>query len=191
MTSDFQNEEIENKLSKITDMIQNDADPLLLSKYRKIFKKEVSLFRRSWIAAWLLMYYDKNAPSSPSRQDRRTADLDQFPPGEETTRLFFSIGRNRRVFQKELLALINSKASVPSEDIGTIRILDNYSFVQVRENQAQRIIDSLNGYKFRRRTLTVNFAKPKNIDDGQDSEVNAPKQEQDCPDKKEIEADTR
>ncbi|MDR0442059.1 MAG: hypothetical protein LBH44_01470, partial [Treponema sp.] len=37
----------------------SEADPALLDEYRKLFQKEVSLFRRSWAAAWLFMYYDK------------------------------------------------------------------------------------------------------------------------------------
>ena len=185
MQSSFDNENIGNKLAEIIDLIHNDANPVLLRKYRKTFKREVSLLKRSWAAAWLLMYYDKNSTSCPPRQDRR-AEHD-FLAGEETVRLFFSIGRNRRVFQKEILSLITGKASVSSEDIGAIRILDNYSFVQVRESQAQHIIDSLNGQKIRGRPLVVNFAKSKNSDD--QSEGNAPKQEQDGSDKKEIEAD--
>jgi len=45
-----------------------------------------------------------------------------------------------------------------------IRILDNYSFVQVRDTKADEIIDKLTGHKFRGRTLTVNYAKPKSAD---------------------------
>jgi len=53
---------------------------------------------------------------------------------------------------------------VPREDIGIIRILDNYSFVQVRDVKADEIIATLTGHKFRGRTLTVNYAKPKNAE---------------------------
>ncbi|MDR2923948.1 MAG: DbpA RNA binding domain-containing protein [Treponema sp.] len=43
--------------------------------------------------------------------------------------------------------------------MGTIRILDNYSCVQVRNNAAEKIIKTLNGMNFRGRQLTVNYAK--------------------------------
>jgi len=57
-----------------------------------------------------------------------------------------------------------TKTSTAREDIGSIRILDNYSFVQVRDTKADEIIAALTGHKFRGRTLTVNFAKPKSAE---------------------------
>jgi hypothetical protein len=52
-----------------------------------------------------------------------------------------------------------SKTSAAREDIGAIRILDNYSFVQVRTEAADKIIAALNGQVFRGRTLTVDHAR--------------------------------
>jgi hypothetical protein len=78
--------------------------------------------------------------------------------------LFISIGKNRRLFPREVITLIMSKCSVAREDIGVIRILDNYSFVQVKDTKADEIIATLTGLKFRGRTLTVNYAKPKSAD---------------------------
>ncbi|MCL2231256.1 MAG: DbpA RNA binding domain-containing protein [Treponema sp.] len=83
---------------------------------------------------------------------------------EESKRLFISIGKNRRLFPREVITLIMSKTSTPREDIGMIRILDNYSFVQVRDTKADEIIEALTGHRFRGRTLTVNYAKPKSTE---------------------------
>ena len=80
---------------------------------------------------------------------------------EESKRLFISIGKNRRLFPRDIITLIMSKTSVAREDIGIIRILDNYSFVQVRDTKADEIIEKLTGLRFRGRTLTVNYAKPR------------------------------
>ena len=159
-------EKIREKLAQIRESMLTNTDPVILSKYRRIFKKEFSFFRRSWAAAWLLMYFDKDELSDffqPGFQNgKRNGEQNNLLPEEESKRLFISIGRNRHLYPKEVLALIGSKASVPGDDIGAIRILENYSFVQVRENQAQRIIDALNGLQFRGRTLVVNYAKSKN-----------------------------
>jgi hypothetical protein len=90
--------------------------------------------------------------------DEKTVFEHQLPE-EESKRLFISIGRNRRLFPRDIIALISSKTSVANEDIGNIRILDNYSFVQIRDTKADEIIEALNGIKYRGRTLAVNFAK--------------------------------
>jgi hypothetical protein len=86
-------------------------------------------------------------------------------PEEESARLFINIGRNRRVFPREILGLIGTRTSVPKEDIGTISILNNYSFIQVRNSAAPEILEALNGASFRGRTLTVNYARARKEDD--------------------------
>jgi hypothetical protein len=91
-----------------------------------------------------------------------TDDSREAPPAlseEESIQLFISIGRNRKVFPREILTLTIAKAGISREDIGIIRILDNYSFIQVRKTVSDTVINALNGYKFRGRTLTVNYAR--------------------------------
>ena len=149
----------------VLDKIEKEADPWLLNEYHNLFKKEVSLFNRSKVAACLLMLYDQGKTlhmeeRNTSRKSGRTNDTQRYPLAEEESkRLFFSVGRSRRVFPREILGLINAKTAIPKEDIGAIRILDNYSFVQVRDTVAEQIIEACNGYIFRGRPLTVNYAK--------------------------------
>jgi len=160
-----------------------DTDIFKLKEYHKIYRKKVSLFKRSWAAAWLFMYYDQKetpiaarqaemrsaAPSKPNTgakapvsEGRPSSPVEVVLPEEEAKKLFISIGKNRRLFPREIITLIMSKTSVAREDVGVIKILDNYSFVQVRDTRADEIIKALNGIRFRGRTLTVNYAKPKN-----------------------------
>jgi RNA recognition motif-containing protein len=170
-------EKASKNLKNILEKINTDADPELLSEYRKLFKKEVSLFRRSWAAAWLFMYYDnkefpnlknlsEKKPVKKENAEQVSTETEPNLSEEESKNLFFSIGKNRHLFPREVIMFICSKTSVPREDIGSIRILDNYSFVQVRDTRADEIIEALNGLKFRGRTLTVNYAKPKNAETG-------------------------
>jgi len=182
----FDKEKAKQNLEGILEKFNTDTDIALLHEYHKLYKKEVSLFKRSWAAAWLFMYYDKRETPSPRPEGSpRTAEMqeklkgnkeDNFEikktsssaesllPEEESKMLFISIGKNRRLFPREVITLIMSKSSAAREDIGIIRILDNYSFVQVRDTKADEIIDTLTGLKFRGRTLTVNYAKPKSAD---------------------------
>jgi 3-phenylpropionate/cinnamic acid dioxygenase small subunit len=152
MTSQLDREKAIANLSEIREKAYSNADPVLLSEYRKLFRKKFSFFRRSWAAAWLFMYYDQ----------RETPTIKSHSlPEEDSKKLFFSIGKSRRLFPREVISLILSKTSVSREDIGLIRILDNYSFVQIRDKKADEVIEKLNGIKFRGRSLTVNHAKPK------------------------------
>jgi hypothetical protein len=99
-----------------------------------------------------------------SKEEKEGAAERSLSDGESKL-LFISVGRKRRLYHKDLLSFILSKTPASREDIGLIRILDNYSFVQVRDARAQEIIEKLNGIKYRGRTLSVNYAKPKNGSD--------------------------
>ena len=169
----MEKEKARRNLKEILDKIHADTDIKELEEYQKLYKKEISLFKRSWTAAWLFMYYDKREnpkTSEDSAKAARLKSLNEKPntdislSEDESKRLFMSIGKNRRLFPREVITLIMSKTTTAREDIGTIRILDNYSFVQVRDTNADEIIEKLSGHKFRGRTLTVNYAKPKSTD---------------------------
>jgi hypothetical protein len=197
------NEEgIRKRIRALLDAIQNEADPVVLNRCRSIFRQEVSFFRRSYMAAYLLLLAEEGktidtsafsgkggrsahtqkgsgdltakgsngSDSKSSRWDKREdrnkrggkehpAEAPRFLSEEESVRLFVSIGRNRKVFPREILALINANAQLTRDDIGIIRILDNYSFIQVRTAVADTVIQALNGRNFRGRTLTVNYAR--------------------------------
>ena len=170
-------EKAKRNLKEILDKIHIDTDIKELEEYQKMYKKEISLFKRSWTAAWLFMYYDKR--ETPKAAENPAKSVKSKPAGgkpntdislseEESKRLFISIGKNRRLFPREVITLIMTNTTTAREDIGMIRILDNYSFVQVRDTKADEIIEKLSGHRFRGRTLTVNFAKSKSAesDDG-------------------------
>jgi len=172
MSSHFDKEKVQGTIKFVLDRIKTETDTSLLGEYYDLFKKEVSLFNRSKAAAVLLMLYDqgkspgnynteKNFPRAVKNEKQGAEeDSPRYPlPEEESKRLFFSIGRSRRIFPREILGLINTRAAVTKEDIGAIRILDNYSFVQVRDTVAEKIIGALNDTSFRGRPLTVNYAK--------------------------------
>jgi hypothetical protein len=203
MPFELDKEKTGKKIGFLLENIKSEIDPHLLDEYRSLFKQEVSFFRRSWVAAYLLMLYDqsdqgrgKNRSGDSGgrgRGGKRNAETERRPPQreiavesagqaegaesvrrmlpeEESRRLFISIGRNRRVFPREILGLIYAKASVSREDIGAIRILDNYSFIQVRDSVADTIIDALNGKPFRGRVLTVNYARSRQEEEGEDAQ---------------------
>jgi len=181
-------EKADRNIKDILDKMLNNTDAALFQEYYKLYKKEVPLFKRSWAAAWLFMYYDsKETPrpdssfSTSKHKNKKIFSKNKLEddvsensadnsaekssiitlPEEESKNLFISIGKNRRLFPREIITLLISKTSTKREDIGIIRILDNYSFVQVRDTKADEIIENLTGFKFRGRTLTINYAKPK------------------------------
>ena len=82
--------------------------------------------------------------------------------------IFISIGRNRRVYPRDLVGLLVSVAGLDRDRIGDIRVLANYSFVQLFKDDTDKAIAALNGYDYRGRKLAVSFSRQK--DDAADGE---------------------
>jgi hypothetical protein len=75
--------------------------------------------------------------------------------------VFIGIGRTRRVYPRDLVGLILDNTKLSREDIGNIKILDNYSFADINSAKAEEVISVLNDSEYRGRNLNVNYAKKK------------------------------
>jgi len=138
------------QVDEILRQILEDEDPEELNAYRKLVKKYVPFSRRGYFTAYLFKYAGSEKPKG--RKNSSNGDY---------TSIFVGVGKNRKVFPKDLIQLFSDVDGVTSEDIGQIKILDNYSFLEITPTKAQPAIDTLNGREFRGRRLTVNFARKK------------------------------
>ena len=100
-------------------------------------------------------------PARASRDAREDDNTTGNVAPEDRQTLFVSVGKNRRVYPKDFVALFAELDGVDGDDIGQIKILDNYSFVEVDKTVADTIIGAYDGYEFRGRKLTVNYARSK------------------------------
>lgn len=183
MKKDFQiNEEqfialLEDAVAKV----KTEEDPVVLTEYKKIFKKVVPLTLRSYVAAYLAKNSCGGFRYRPRRdrfvgKDRRHHDDYARNSGDEenvtrqktprlvideadATTIFIGIGRNRHVFPRDLVGLIAQVVQIERERIGTIKVLDNYSFVQLYKEDADKVINTLNGFDYRGRKLVVSFSR--------------------------------
>ncbi len=136
---------LKDKLSTIVDEIKTNSNPGEIDEVRRIFRKSVPFFMRAYVAAYLL----KGKEASP-RQRKSSAEM---------ATLFVGIGKNRRVFPRDIIQLFSGVDGIEAPDIGEIKILENYSFVEVKKEKADAAIAELNGQEFRKRKLNVNYAR--------------------------------
>jgi len=89
--------------------------------------------------------------------------------------IFISIGRNRRVYPRNLVGLLVSVAGLDRDRIGDIRVLANYSFVQLFKDDTEKAIAALNGYDYRGRKLAVSFSRQRDdMSDGDSYSTDVP-----------------
>lgn len=92
------------------------------------------------------------------------ADAAAAPAGTgdgDMVRLFVSVGRSRRVSRQMLTDLFVVKLDLPQDQIGEVRVLDNFSFIEVPAAIAQSAIDRITGETLNGRRVNVDFARSK------------------------------
>ncbi|MBQ0048711.1 MAG: DEAD/DEAH box helicase [Bacteroidales bacterium] len=76
------------------------------------------------------------------------------------TRLFLTIGKMDGFYAREIIRLVNDHVRGKVE-IGRIDLMKNYSFVEVPEEDAARVIDGVKGVRIKGRILDIEAAEPR------------------------------
>lgn len=189
--TDVPSEAVVAALDRMVTTVREREDPVELKEFRALFKKHVPFNLRGYVTAYLVKEMaragagpDRSAEARRGEQRRRSpreaAPAAAEPRAARTSeprarprreaepasggrrRLFVSIGRNRRVQPGDLAELIADSVAVERSDLGEIRVLDSYSFVEVPEAVAQDTIAALSGTSFKGRRITVDFARARN-----------------------------
>ncbi|MDD5790491.1 MAG: DbpA RNA binding domain-containing protein [Spirochaetia bacterium] len=180
-----------------------ESNPEYYEELKKVFKKTVPLTRRSYVAAYLLQCskgaifrFNPNRTREnyrslrdDNRRSRYEDRKDRFEgsdtePRERSPRIeidpenastvFVSIGRNRHVFARDLLGLFINEAGIERERIGNIKVLANYSFVELFKEDADKAIAALNDFDWRGRKLSVSHSEKKDPADFDERDAGAP-----------------
>lgn len=193
-------EALEAFLDGVLAEIKTPADPVLLDRMRSLFRKHVPFHLRSYAAALLILRAaglaqgasqpPKAGKIEPSRARQAPAAKKNSPPREQKESrepketggqsartssahmvpLFVSMGKRQRLRPQELRDLVGQKAGVDAEALGRVHLFDNYSFLDVKEELAARIVEAADGLEYNGRPLEIKPAKRK-------GEAAAPKDE--------------
>ncbi len=198
-------EQFQALLAQAVEKVRSEEDPIVISEYKKLFKKNVPFTLRTYVAAYLAKElisgglslsgnsrrhgkgekFDRSSRRESKQESFSKADRSSSPRPErdhaptprvsidedKATTIFIGMGRNRGVYARDIIGLITQRATIDRERIGDIKILDNYSFVQVYIEDADNIIALINGSDYRNRKLTVSYAHKKEKEDETSAEV--------------------
>lgn len=161
-------------------------------EYKKIFKEETGLTTRNFVAAYILKQasgaiyrfnkfkdngdefrprrrFERNGESeSPENSENREFKHERYQhieiDSDVAATVFVGVGKNRRVYPKDIVGLFISVAGLEKERIGDIKVYANYSFVQLFKDDADKAISALNGYDYRGRKLSVSYSRQRGVE---------------------------
>jgi ATP-dependent RNA helicase DeaD len=169
--------------------VRSEANPQELQRYLRLLRRNAPLAMRSQVAAYLLRsvygaHFGRTpargpvpargptpergpapargpAPERPAAKERpaqRPAEKPREKPAG-LTRLFISAGKSRGIFAKDLAVHFTNTLKIDRSRLGEIRVLDNYSFLEIDSALAEKAIASLSGTQLKGRQITVNYAR--------------------------------
>jgi ATP-dependent RNA helicase DeaD len=131
-------------IQQILKLIKEEEDPQILNHYRSVIRKSVPLTLRSYFTAYL--FKQSFAGVKKKKSSKRV-------------KLFLSMGKNRKLFPRDLIQLFMDRLNAQRSQIHDIKILDNYSFIEVDAALGEQAIGELSGIELKGRKLTVNYAR--------------------------------
>ena len=107
-----------------------------------------------------LQYY-ANAPeievvSSSEKGEKGSRKKSDHTPEEGYTRLFLNVGKIDKMYAREIMGLINSNVKGDKVEIGRIDLMKSFAFVEVKNEDADRVIKSMkHGVTIKGRSVVV------------------------------------
>jgi ATP-dependent RNA helicase DeaD len=74
-------------------------------------------------------------------------------------RLFVNVGRDNNIRPEDIVRSFAGESDIPGNAIGLIKIQSNFSFVEVPEDLAERVISAMHGNKIKGMRINVEVAK--------------------------------
>jgi ATP-dependent RNA helicase DeaD len=108
---------------------------------------------------------EKNGEKDGKKVHRRVNDHGAEPG---YSRLFITLGKADGFYARELIGYINRHVSGPKVDVGRIDLRPRFSFFEVPEEEAKRVLQAMQGLQHKGRHVGVDLAEPSPAD-------NAPK----------------
>ncbi len=165
--SKFNEKTLEAFLEGLLEELKHPQDAKLLEDVRRAFRKKVPFHLRSYASALMILraagIYRSKSPKKVSQESSEQARIEQRPEtqnqNKEMVSLFVSMGKRHHLKPLELKKKIAERTGLSSDALGRVHLLENYSFIEVPTNEAQRIVAAMVGAELNGRALEVKPAK--------------------------------
>ncbi|MCR4994310.1 MAG: DEAD/DEAH box helicase [Bacteroidales bacterium] len=139
-----------------------DKDDLL----KRVVSREFSRFLRYYASAPEIEEVDPNAKEKKSKDAEgrkgtrkgRRAEGDHAPE-EGYARIFITLGKVDGFYAREIIGLVNNRCQGPKIEMGRIDLRPTFSFFEVPEEEADRVLKGLKGFTYKGRRIGVDIAE--------------------------------
>ena len=136
-----------------------DKDDLL----KRVISREFSRFLRYYANAPEIEEVNPDDKSKKKKGENkqgsnRRAEGDHTPE-EGYTRIFITLGKADGFYAREIIGLVNNRCQGPKIEMGRIDLRPTFSFFEVPEEEAARVLKALKGFTYKGRRVGVDIAE--------------------------------
>jgi ATP-dependent RNA helicase DeaD len=93
----------------------------------------------------------------PRRREREVVKVEG--DGDGNVKLFVNRGKRGGIAEEDLRWALTEGAVIPEEAIGSIRVLDRFSFVELKAGEAEKAVEFLDGTKLKGKQIRMEVAR--------------------------------
>lgn len=149
-----QREQIVSKLEGLLDVGNyHDYMPIVATLSKEYEVEDIA-------AAALKMMQEGNAAMS-NAENAKESSTEKTGGRPGMVRFFMNIGRSQRVTVPEIVRTIAIEADIPAKSIGLINIYDKFTFVEIPEEYAERVLGAMKHNTIRGHRINIEPARAK------------------------------
>ena len=147
------------KIKELVEEMKLYNNPQELEDVKKIMKKNVPFMMRGYLLAYLYVTRGGNRTARPAKAQ---GSQQQSKPGlENATSFYINIGKASKGSAHEMVEFICEKTSLTPEDIVYVAYKQNYSFVYIKNEKKEGVIEAVTGQTYKGRKVKMNYSKEK------------------------------
>ena len=146
------------KLGPIKDKIRLASETQGFDRYMSLAEKlSIDFGLTKTLAFFIKEEIESNETGKASIGEGESAGK----PGVEMARLFINIGKDQNLSHGDIVDAISTKTSLSEGDIKDVSIFDNFTYVNVPKDSAEKVIEMMHESMISESRVAVKHAKPK------------------------------
>lgn len=149
---------VSSALDELADAVHEAARAPEAAPYYLLVESLLDRFSAAEVAAAALLLADRERSQRPSASSRRAGEA---APPPSWVRLFVSAGQRDGLGPGDILGAVASESGVDGKRVGRIDVRESHTLVEVREEDAKKVIAALNGTTLGGRAVRVDYDRGK------------------------------
>ena len=146
------------KIKSLVEEMKLYNNPQELEDMKKLMKKNVPFMMRGYLLAYLYVTRNGKNTAKPAHQERKAQSK---PVLENATSFYINIGKISKGSAHDMVSFICEKSGLDPDDIVSVAYKQNYSFVYIRNDKTEGVIEAVSGQTYKGRKVKMNFSKEK------------------------------